>query len=230
MKFTFRDRARQTSTTNGTGDMTLIAPEDGYAELSTTLNVDYYYCIRNMTDGVDEWEVGLGHVTSGAFVRSTIITGTNGNSAVSFTSGTKEIFMTVTAELLTKLTNKPQTGTATATTSDATPTDATATIWPDIPDTGGVAYSVFRYYVVAMQSFPSTNMKAWEGTLVYNGGVGSPGTDTNSSIHNPASKSWSIVASTTDGTDFAVECTGEAAIGISWYVNVSVESSAENGV
>lgn len=229
MRIIFDDRARQTSTTTGTGNMTLIAAEDGYHDLNPAINREFYYCIHNLTDGVDEWEVGRGHVDSGALVRSTVTASTNGGSAVSFTAGIKEIFSTVSSEFFGNILAKPQTGTATNTTSDATPSDMSATIWPDIPDTGDVTYAIFRYYVVAMESFPSTNMKAWEGTLVYNGRVGSPGTDANSAIHNPASKSWSIAASTTDGADFTVECTGEAATGITWWANVTVESSAENG-
>ena len=54
-----------------------------------------YYSIAHLTSGTDEWEVGIGTFnTGGTLSRTTILAGSNGTSAVNFSSGDKEIFMT----------------------------------------------------------------------------------------------------------------------------------------
>ena len=57
-----------------------------------------YYAIWNQ--GTSEWEVGLGTVTDATpdtLSRDTVISSSNGDAAVSFTSGTKDVFCTMPA-------------------------------------------------------------------------------------------------------------------------------------
>ena len=56
-----------------------------------------YYAIFNQ--GTNEWEVGLGTLNAGGTVltRTTILTSSNSDTIVTFTSGTKDVFCTLPA-------------------------------------------------------------------------------------------------------------------------------------
>jgi hypothetical protein len=57
-----------------------------------------YYAVVHTASGVDEWEVGLGTWNTGnTLTRTTVLGGSNGTSAVDFSAGTKDIFMTYPA-------------------------------------------------------------------------------------------------------------------------------------
>jgi hypothetical protein len=56
-----------------------------------------YYAIFNQ--GTNEWEVGLGTLDAGAttLTRTTVLTSSNSDAAVTFTGGTKDVFCTLPA-------------------------------------------------------------------------------------------------------------------------------------
>jgi hypothetical protein len=58
-----------------------------------------YYAIVNVGASPSEWEVGLGTLDAGGTVltRTTVITSSNSDSVVTFTSGTKDVFCTLPA-------------------------------------------------------------------------------------------------------------------------------------
>lgn len=89
-----RDRVKETSTTTGTGSFTLSGAVTGYDSWSGAgfaNNDTGYYCIEHQS--ANEWEVGLGTwTTGGVLVRTTVLDGSNGTSAVNFSSGTKHVF------------------------------------------------------------------------------------------------------------------------------------------
>lgn len=97
--FVTADRVKETSTTTGTGNMTLLGAASGYRAFSAIYaNADTcYYCIASQTG--TEWEVGIGtYLTAGpALFRAAIFASSNANALVNFTSGTKDIFTTVPA-------------------------------------------------------------------------------------------------------------------------------------
>ena len=100
MALVINDRVKETSTTTGTGTFDLAGVATGFegfvAGIGTTNTT--YYTIFNQ--GTTEWEVGLGTVTDAAtdtLSRDTIISSSNGDAAVSFTSGTKDVFCTLPA-------------------------------------------------------------------------------------------------------------------------------------
>jgi len=97
MALIFADRIKETTTTTGTGDITLSGSPVGFRAFSSALTIDdtFYYCI----DGGSEWEIGLGtYQSNGNIDRTTIYTSSNAGSAVNFSAGTKSIFITVAAE------------------------------------------------------------------------------------------------------------------------------------
>lgn len=93
------DRVRDTSTSTGTGNFTVsgTAPT-GFRTLSAVLSVNdtFYYAIQSQ--GLNEWEVGLGTYSSAnVFARTTVLSSSNAGSAVSFSAGTKDVFLTLAA-------------------------------------------------------------------------------------------------------------------------------------
>jgi len=99
----FVDRVKDTTTTTGTGSITLsgTAPT-GFMSFSSgygTAAQDIPYCI---TDGTS-WEVGYGTLSSSTtLARSQIIASSNSNAAVSWSAGTKDVFVTVPANWMNK--------------------------------------------------------------------------------------------------------------------------------
>ena len=100
MALVINDRVKESSTTTGTGTFDLAGVVSGFegfvAGLGTTNTT--YHTIFNQ--GTTEWEVGIGTVTDAAtdtLSRDTVISSSNGDAAVSFTSGTKDVFCTLPA-------------------------------------------------------------------------------------------------------------------------------------
>ena len=103
MALVVKDRVRETSTTTGTGTVTLGGAYDGYQTFASAVadGSVVYYCIHNTSIGVEgEWEVGSGTFTASGTTlsRTTILSSSNSGSAVNFSAGTKEVFLTYPAE------------------------------------------------------------------------------------------------------------------------------------
>lgn len=97
MAFVVADRVRESSTTTGTGTMTLAGAVIGYQSFGSAIGAGNttYYAISN--PGVNEWEVGIGTVGSGTLARTTVLASSTG-VAVDFTAGSKDVFVTYPAE------------------------------------------------------------------------------------------------------------------------------------
>lgn len=96
MAFTVTDRTKETSSTTGTGSITLGGAPTNYQTFNTAIGVNGYtwYCINNLA--ANEWEVGYGQLTGATtLARLSVLTSTNANALVSFSAGTKEVFVTL---------------------------------------------------------------------------------------------------------------------------------------
>jgi len=134
MAFVTADRVRDTSTTAGSGSFSVsgTAPT-GYRTFSAVLSVSdtFYYSIQHQT--LNEWEVGLGTYTSAnTFSRTTIYSSSNAGSAVTFSAGTKDVFITMAAA------RSPQLNASGNVTALGTPVSATLTNATGLPLTTGV--------------------------------------------------------------------------------------------
>lgn len=94
------DRVEQTTTTTGTGTLSLIAPSDASRKSflqAATNGGQAYYCIETI-DGT-QYEYGIGTVTAGTpdTLTRNVIASSNGNALVNFPSGTKRVFCTLPA-------------------------------------------------------------------------------------------------------------------------------------
>ena len=103
MALVFADRVQETSTTTGTGTFSLLGASTGYQSFASGVGNGNtcYYCIAGQITSTDpnEWEVGLGtYTTSGSTLsRTTVLASSNSGSLVSFTAGTKNVFVTFPA-------------------------------------------------------------------------------------------------------------------------------------
>ena len=98
MALVIKDRVKETTTTTGTGTYTLAGAVSGFETFTANLSnsdTTYYVC----TDNTD-FEVGLGTFTSSGttLARTTILASSNSNNAVSWSSGTRSVFMTYPAD------------------------------------------------------------------------------------------------------------------------------------
>ena len=96
--YTVADRVKDTSTTTGTGDLTLsgTAPT-GFQSFNTAFgtNVRFPYVIDS---GGADWEVGFGYLSaSTTLVREEVTASSNSGSAVNLSAGTKTVFCTLSA-------------------------------------------------------------------------------------------------------------------------------------
>ena len=99
MAFVLADRVKETTTTTGTGTVTLLGASAGYQSFAVIGNTNTtYYTIAAQTG--TEWEVGIGTYTSSGttLARTTVISSSNAGALVNFSAGTKDVFVTYPAE------------------------------------------------------------------------------------------------------------------------------------
>jgi len=97
MPLVVKDRVKETTNTVGTGSYTLAGAVTGFQSFSAVGDGNTtYYCVTN---GVD-WEVGVGTYTASgtSLSRDTILESSNSGSAVNWSAGTKDAFVTYPAE------------------------------------------------------------------------------------------------------------------------------------
>jgi hypothetical protein len=99
MPLVLKDRVKETSTTTGTGTLTLGGAATGFQSFAVIGNGNTtYYAIFDRTS--QDWEVGLGtYTSSGATLsRDTVLESSSGGSLVDFGAGAKDVFCTYPAE------------------------------------------------------------------------------------------------------------------------------------
>lgn len=98
----YRDRVLETSTSTGTGSITLAGAITGYRTFNAALGLDVRtdYCIVAV-DGsgvpTGEWEVGEGHLSDTTTLVREIPLAGSAALPVSFSAGTKRVFLTRSA-------------------------------------------------------------------------------------------------------------------------------------
>ena len=132
MAFVLNDRVLETSTSIGTGTFTLAGAASGFQTFSAGVGASNttYYTIVNTA--ASEWEVGLATLDATGLIltRTTVYRSSNSNNAVTFTAGTKNVFVTYPS---TKSVNYDASGNIAI--SNATVTGATIT------NTGNMTFS-----------------------------------------------------------------------------------------
>ena len=99
MALVLKDRVKETSTTAGTGTLTLAGASAGFQSFAAIGNGNTtYYAIVDSTAGT--WEVGIGTYTSSGTTlsRDTVMSSSNSGSLVTFSSNSKDVFVTYPSE------------------------------------------------------------------------------------------------------------------------------------
>jgi hypothetical protein len=112
MALVLADRVQETTTTSGTGTLTLAGAVAGYRTFSSGIGNGNttYYCIYDQTAQV--WEIGLGTVGAGTLTRTTVYSNSSGTtSPLTLAGNTTSVFAVYTA---TKTVNLDASGNVTA--------------------------------------------------------------------------------------------------------------------
>ena len=100
MALVLNDRVKETTTTTGTGTISLGGAQTNFETFVAGVgnsNTTYYAIVHRSNA---EFEVGLGTITDASpdtLARTTIISSSNSDSAVNFSAGTKDVFCTMPA-------------------------------------------------------------------------------------------------------------------------------------
>jgi hypothetical protein len=99
MALVLNDRVKETTTTTGTGAITLAGAVSSFETFGAGVgnsNTTYYAIVHQTAN---EFEVGLGTLdgTSANLTRTTVISSSNSDAAVNFSAGTKDVFCTFPA-------------------------------------------------------------------------------------------------------------------------------------
>ena len=100
MALVINNRVRETTSTTGTGAVTLGGAVGGFQTFAAGIgnsNTTYYAISINSEN---EWEVGLGTLNgdSSTLTRTSVLESSNSDAAVDFSAGSKEVFCTLPAE------------------------------------------------------------------------------------------------------------------------------------
>ena len=99
MALVLKDRVKEQTTTTGTGTVTLGGAVSGFDTFASVGdgNTTYYAIV---SQSANEWEVGIGTYTASGTTlsRDTILESSNSDSAVNFSAGTKDVFVTYPAD------------------------------------------------------------------------------------------------------------------------------------
>jgi hypothetical protein len=188
MPLVLADRVNETTTTTGTGTVTLAGAVSGYQSFAVIGNANTtYYTIVHQT--ANEWEVGIGTYTSSGTLlsRDTVLASSNSGSPVNFSAGTKFVFCDYPAGRAVYL---------------DTATNATL---PNLTLSGNLTFSSTAQRIVADMSsataidrFGFVTSTANSSTIVsaYPSGTGSNSAFRTHSSADPTNSSWFQFAST----------------------------------
>lgn len=99
MALIIKDRVKETTTTTGTGALTLAGAVVGFRAFSSvcSTNDTCWYALQAVDGGgnpTGDWEVGLGtYSAANTLTRTTIYASSNSNAAVSLSGGTKQVWI-----------------------------------------------------------------------------------------------------------------------------------------
>lgn len=100
----FHNRVKETTTTTGTGTITLLGATTGYQSFSLVGDqTQTYYVIQDQSGS--NWEIGIGTYTlaTTTISRDKILASSNNGVLVNFSAGTKDVFIDVHAGWLNQI-------------------------------------------------------------------------------------------------------------------------------
>ena len=174
MAFVIADRVKETTTTTGTGTVTLLGAATGFQSFSVIGNTNTTYYTISAQSGT-EWEVGIGtYATSGTtLARTTILSNSSGTqpSALNFSAGTKDVFVTYPSSraIYGDVTGTISTSDNAITRFDSTAGNIIQTSLVTVADNGAITApqvgSVIPFYYANQAAFPSA--ATYHGALAH---------------------------------------------------------------
>ena len=169
MALVVKDRVKETSTTTGTGTLTLAGAADGFQSFAAVGdgNTTYYAIVSG-----NDYEVGLGTYTASGTTlsRTTILESSNSGSALNLGAGTKDVFVTYPAEK-----------------SIYADSNDDVSVPADLTSVGGIiSGAIFEHThtIASNYTITSGNNAISAGPLTVNSGV---------SVTVPSGSSWKVV-------------------------------------
>ncbi|HEU0283142.1 MAG TPA: hypothetical protein VFQ99_05115 [Gallionella sp.] len=99
------DRVQETTTTSGTGNITLAGAVAGFQTFNTAFGTSKFFRYA-VTDG-NAWETGQGYLSnSTTLVRNQVWYSTNSNNALNLSGGTSNVFCSLTGKGDLQMTGK----------------------------------------------------------------------------------------------------------------------------
>lgn len=188
MPLVLKDRVKESSTTTGTGTLTLGGAESGFQSFAAIGDGNTtYYAIVDSAAGT--WEVGIGTYTlSGTtLARNTVLESSNSGNLVNFGAGAKDVFVTYPAEQAV-VTDEAQVLT------NKTLTDSTFFIQDDADNTKKAQFQLSNLTTgnTRVYTFPnatatlatiSTVTQTFSGTTTFSGGTVTVGSATGATTY-----------------------------------------------
>ena len=208
MALVVADRVKETTTTTGTGAISLAGAEANFIAFSAALSdgdTTYYAIIDNVNQA---YEVGLGTYTASGntLARTTVLASSNSGSAVNFSAGSKDVFINYPAGKSAYLDSSNQlvvNGTAiTSTPAELNILDGVTATTAELNYTSGVT-SAIQTQIDSKNALPilkGTNYTASAGEFV----IATAGSIT---ITLPASPTAGDTVTVKDGTGAAATTT-----------------------
>lgn len=107
------DRIKETSTTVGTGALTLAGAPSGYRRFSAVCAVGDTIPYAAVAQAANEWEVGLGTYTAAnVLTRTTVLASSNAGAAVGFSGSTLDVWCNLDATRAGWIRERPANGAA----------------------------------------------------------------------------------------------------------------------
>jgi hypothetical protein len=177
------DRVQETSTTSGTGTLTLSGAVTGYVTFNSSFtNGDVVF--YTIDDGLGNWEIGAGTIGTNTLARTTVIESSNSNALVPFSSGAKRVFCTAPSRTL--LPDQTSNSGKILTTDGTTPSWATA-----------ASGTVTAVSVTSANGFAGTSS-----------GGATPALTLSTSVTGVLKGNGTAISAATSGTDYAPATSG----------------------
>lgn len=102
------DRVKETTTTTGTGNVTLAGAATQFQSFNTAFGTNSFFYYTIVDGNNTSWECGEGYLSAATtLVRSKVTaSSTAGASAISLSANTHTVFCSITAELMSDETGK----------------------------------------------------------------------------------------------------------------------------